>query len=54
MNKLNSHVCGCARYLCGVENVHDPGEVRVGVTLVFLTDQLNVSQLTEVEISLLL
>lgn len=45
--------CVCV-YLCGVEDVNDFGEDGVTVALVFLTDQLDVSELAEVEISFLL
>lgn len=51
---LNEHsVCVCV-HLCSVEDIHDFGEDGATVALVFLTDQLDVSELAEVEISFFL
>lgn len=41
-------------YVCGVENVHDPLQHRVVLPLVLLANQLNVPQLSKIEVSLLL
>lgn len=41
-------------YVCGVENVHNPLQHRVVLPLVLLANQLNVPQLSKIEVSLLL
>ena len=41
-------------FVCGVENVHDPLQHRVVLPLVLLANQLDVPQLSKIEVSLLL
>lgn len=45
---------GSESFLCGVQDVNDFGQDAIAFTLMLLTDQLDVSQLTEVEISFFL
>ena len=41
-------------FVCGIENVHDPLQHRVVLPLVLLANQLDVPQLSKIEVSLLL
>lgn len=45
---------GCKSFLSGIENANDARDDRAVLTLVFLADELDVSEFAEVEVALLL
>lgn len=58
-NEINISGCMCSIcviciYLCSIQCIHDFGEDWVIIIVIFLADELDVSQLCKVEVPLLL